>query len=188
MTRPTNTTTRIGQLRSILGINAREFASIAGISHGFLKRVEAGFANVSDQTCERLAYATGVDVEWLLGDGEDMCPTRLDLTTGEQVPMTREDFEQRSAKNLTGSLNPILSRMNDGRLLKIRAALEAAELHGKLNAAYYVLNRTLGELTDGIASSRAEAKQIRATCEERFAILLEADTAARKTKATRSGK
>ena len=102
--------------------------------------------------------------------------------------MTREDFESRSAKNLTGTLNPILSRMNDGRLLKIRAALEAAELHGKLNAAYYVLKRTLGELTDGIASSRAEAKQIRATFEERFAILLEADTAARKTKVTRSGK
>jgi transcriptional regulator with XRE-family HTH domain len=188
MARPINTSTRIGQLRSIIGLNAREYSSLAGISHGLLRRVEAGFATVSNQTIERLAYATGVDPEWLLGDGKDMCPTRLDLATGEQVPMTREDFEQRSAKNLTGSLNPILSRMNDGRLLKIRAALEAAELHGKLNAAYYVLNRTLGELTDGIASSRAEAKQMRATCEKRFAILLEADTAARKTKATRSGK
>ena len=188
MARPINTSTRIGQLRSIIGLNAREYSSLAGISHGLLRRVEAGFATVSNQTIERLAYATGVDPEWLLGDGKDMCPTRLDLETGEQVPMTREDFESRSAKNLTGTLNPILSRMNDGRLLKIRAALEAAELHGKLNAAYYVLNRTFGELIDGIASSRAEAKQMRATCEKRFAILLEADTAARKAKATRGGK
>ena len=61
-------------------------------------------------------------------------------------------------------------------------------MHGKLVAAYYVLNRMLGEMIDGIASSRAEAKQIRATFESRFAILLEADTAARKAKATRGGK
>ncbi len=188
MARPINTSTRIGQLRSIIGLNAREYSSLAGVSHGLLRRVEAGFATVSNQTIERLAYATGVDPEWLLGDGKDMCPTRLDLATGEQVPMTREGFEARSAKNLTGTLNPVFERMNDGRLLKVRAALEAAELHGKLNAAYYVLKRMLGEMTDGIASSRAEAKQIRATFDSRFAILLEADTAARKTKATRSGK
>ena len=188
MPRPISTATRIGQLRSTLGLNAREFASIAGISHGFLKRVEAGFSAVSDQTIERLAYATGVDPEWLLGDGKDMCPTRLDLETGEQVPMTSEFFEVRSAKNLTGTLNPVFERMNDGRLLKVRAALEAAEIHGKLNAAYYVLKRMLGEMTDGIASSRAEAKQIRATFDSRFAILLDADTAARKAKATRGGK
>ena len=188
MARPINTSTRIGQLRSILGLNAREYASLAGISHGLLRRVEAGFATVSNQTIERLAYATGADPEWLLGDGKDMCPTRLDLATGDQVPMTREDFEARSAKNLTGPLNPFSERMDDGRLLKIRAALRAAERHGKKGAAYHVLNRMLGEMIDGIASSRAEAKQIRATFDAEFAILLEADTAARKTKVTRSGK
>ena len=188
MARPINTATRIGQLRSTLGLNASEFASLAGISHGLLKRVEAGFATLSNQTIERLAYATGVDPDWLLGEGKNLCPTRLDLETGEQVPMTREDFEARSAKNLTGTLNPVFERMNDVRLLKVRAALEAAEIHGKLNAAYYVLKRMLGEMTDGIASSRAEAKQIRATFDSRFAILLDADTAARKAKATRSGK
>jgi len=188
MPRPINTATRIGQLRLTLGLNAREFAALAGISHGLLKRVEAGFATVSNQTTERLAYATGVDPEWLLGEGKNHCPTRLDLATGEQVPMTREDFEARTVRNLTGSLNPVFERMNDVRLLKVRAALEAAELHGKLNAAYYVLNRMLGEMIEGIASSRAEAKQIRATFDSRFAILLDADTAARKAKATRGGK
>ena len=188
MARPINTSTRIGQLRSILGLNAREYASLAGLSHGLLRRVEAGFATVSNQTIERLAYATGADPEWLLGHGKDMCPTRLDLSTGEQVPMTCEDFESRSAKNLTGPLNPFSERMDDGRLLKIRAALHAAERHGKKGAAYHVLNRTLGEMIDGIASSRAEAKQIRATFDAEFAILLEADTAARKSKTTRGGK
>lgn len=188
MARPINTATRIGQLRSTLGLNAREFAALAGISHGLLKRVEAGFATLSEQTTERLAYATGVDPEWLLGDGKNLCPTRLDLATGEQVPMTREDFEARSVKNLTGPLNPVFERMDDGRLLKVRAALRAAERHGKKGAAYYVLNRMLGEMTDGIASSRAEAKQIRATFDAEFAILLEADTAARKAKATRGSK
>ena len=188
MSRPINTTTRIGQLRSILGLNAREFASLAGISHGLLRRVEAGFATVSDQTTERLAYATGVDADWLFGEGKNLCPTRLDLATGEQVHMTREYFESRSAKNFTGSLNPVFERMNDVRLLKVRAALQAAELHGKLSAAYYVLNRMLGEMTDGIASSRVEVKKIRASFDAQYEILLEADTAARKAKATRGGK
>jgi transcriptional regulator with XRE-family HTH domain len=188
MARPINTTTRIGQLRSILGLNAREFASLAGISHGLLRRVEAGFATVSDQTTERLAYATGVDPEWMLGEGKNLCPTRLDLVTGEQVPMTREYFDVRSVKNLTGPLNPVFERMNDGRVLKIRAALQAAERHGKLNAAYYVLNRMLDEMTDGIASSRQEARQIRATFTAEYQTLLAADTAARKAKANRGGK
>lgn len=188
MARPINTSTRIGQLRSILGLNAREFAALAGISHGLLRRVEAGFANVSNQTIQRVGYVTGVDADWMLGEGEDMCPMRLDLATGEQVPMTREDFESRSAKNPTGPLQPVFERMNDGRLLKVRAALQAAERHGKLNAAYHVLKRMLDEMIDGIASSRAEAKQIRATFEAEYAILLEADTAARKAKATRGGK
>jgi transcriptional regulator with XRE-family HTH domain len=188
MARPINTATRIGQLRSTLGLNAREFASLAGISHGLLKRVEAGFATLSEQTTERLAYATGVDPEWLLGEGKNLSPTRLDLTTGEQVPMTRDDFEARSTKNLTGPLNPVFERMNDVRLLKIRAALQSAERHGKLNAAYHVLNRMLGEMVDGIASSRAEAKQMRATFDAEYACLLEADTVARKKKAARGSK
>jgi hypothetical protein len=55
-------------------------------------------------------------------------------------------------------------------------------------AAYHVLNRMLGEMIDGIASSRAEAKQMRATIDAEYALLLEADRAARKTKATRGGK
>jgi transcriptional regulator with XRE-family HTH domain len=188
MPRPINTATRIGQLRSVLGLNAREFASMVGMSHGFLKRVEAGYDTISNHNIERIAYVTGVDAEWMLGEGKDMCPTRFDLATGDQVPMTREDFESRSAKNLTGPLNPFSERMDDGRLLKIRAALRAAERHGKKGAAYHVLNRMLGEMIDGIASSRAEAKQIRATFDAEFAILLEADTAARKAKATRGGK
>jgi transcriptional regulator with XRE-family HTH domain len=188
MPRPINTTTRIGQLRAALGLNAREFASMVGMSHGFLKRVEAGYDVVSNQNIQRVAYVTGVDADWMLGEGKDMCPTRLDLATGEQVPMTREDFESRSTKNLTGPLQPVFERMNDGRLLKVRAALQAAERHGKLNAAYHVLKRMLDEMIDGIASSRAEAKQIRATFDAEYAILLEADTAARKAKVNRSGK
>ena len=163
MARPINTSTRIGQLRSVLGLNAREFASLVGISHGFLKRVEAGFDRVSDQPIERVAYVTGVDADWMLGEGKDMCPTRLDLATGKQVPMTREDFEAGPVKNLTGPLNPVFEDMDNHRLLRVRAALRAAERHGKLSAAYYVLNRMLSEMTDGIASSPAEAEEIRHT-------------------------
>jgi transcriptional regulator with XRE-family HTH domain len=188
MPRPINTATRIGQLRSTLGLNAREFASLAGISHGLLKRVEAGFATFSEQTTERLAYATGVDPDWLLGEGENIGPTRLDLASGEHVPMTRADFETRSAQNISGPLNPVFERMDDGRLLKVRAALRAAERHGKRGAAHYVLSRMLDEMIEGIASSRQEARQIRATFTAEYQALLEADTAARKDKARRGGK
>jgi transcriptional regulator with XRE-family HTH domain len=188
MPRPINTSTRIGQLRATLGLNARELASIAGISHGLLKRVEAGFATLSEQTTERLAYATGVDPDWLLGEGENLSPTRLDLVTGDHVPMTRADFDARSAKNLSGPLNPVFERMDDGRLLKVRAALQAAERHGKRGAAYHVLSRMLDEMIEGIASSRQEAREIRATFTAEYQALLEADTAARKAKANRGGK
>jgi transcriptional regulator with XRE-family HTH domain len=163
MPRPINTTTRIGQLRSILGIKGQEFAALAGISYGLLRRVEAGFATISTRRTERIAFAVGVDPEWLLGKGENLRPTRLDPATGEQVPMTREDFEAGPVKNLTGPLNPVFERMNDDLLLKFRAALHAAELHGKLSAAYYVLDRTLGEMMDRIASSREEAEEMRGT-------------------------
>jgi len=163
MPRPINTSTRIGQLRSILGLKAQEFAMLAGISHGMLRRVEAGFSTISTRTTERIAFAIGVDPEWLLGKGENMCPTRLDLATGKQVPMTREDFEAGLVKNLTGPLNPVFEVMDDDQLLKVRAALRAAERHGKKGAAYHVLNRILREITDGIASSPAEAEAMRST-------------------------
>jgi transcriptional regulator with XRE-family HTH domain len=183
MPRPINTTTRIGQLRSTLGINAREFATLAGISHGLLKRVEAGFETVSTRTTERLAYATGVDPDWLLGAGEDNQPLRLDLATGDLVPLTREDFEAGTAKNLTGPLNPVFDRMDDARLLKIRAALRATERHGKRGAAYHVLKRMLGEMIEGVASTEYEAKQIRATFEREYQLLLDAESNRIRTRA-----
>lgn len=163
MPRPINITTRIGQIRSILGLDARTFASLAGISHGFLKRVEAGLDTLSTRTTERIAFAIGVEPEWLLGGGEDLRPTRLDPATGEQVLMTREDFEAGPVKNLAGPLNPVFERINSELLLKVRAALQAAELNGKLSAAYYVLDRTLSEMMDRIASSREEAEKMKAT-------------------------
>ena len=95
MARPINTTTRIGLLRSTLGLNAQDFAALAGISVGALRKIEAGFDTLSTRTTERLAYASGVDPDWLLGAGEDNLPLRLDLATGELVPLTREDFEFR---------------------------------------------------------------------------------------------
>ena len=171
MARPINTTTRIGQLRSILGLKGQEFAALAGVSHGLLRRVEAGFATISRRRTERIAFVIGVDPEWLLGGGENLCPTRLDSVTGEQVPMTRGDFEVGLVKNPTGPLNPVFERMNDDLLLKIRAALQAAELHGKLSAAYYVIGRTLGEMADRIASSPAEAEEIRRTFDSQLKAL-----------------
>jgi transcriptional regulator with XRE-family HTH domain len=163
MPRPINTTTRIGQLRSILGLSAQELAMVAGISHGLLRRVEAGFATISKRTTERIAFAIGVDPEWMLGGGKNLCPTRLDPVTGEQVPMTREDFKSGPAKNLSGPLNLVFERMDNVLLLKVRAALHAAERHGKKAAAYHVLDRILDEMTEGIASSPAEAEAIRST-------------------------
>ena len=163
MPRPINTATRIGQLRFILGLDACAFASLAGISHGLLRRVEAGFARLSNRTIERLAYVTGVDADWMLGEGKDMCPTRLDPDTGDQVGMTRGDFVAGPVKNLAGPLNPAHERMTSELLLKVRASFQAAERYGKLGAAYYVLERTLGEIIDRIASSREEAEKMRCT-------------------------
>jgi len=163
MPRPINTTTRIGQLRSILGLKAHEFATLAGISPGFLRRVESGYDNISTQSTERIAFAVGVDPDWLLGGGEDLCPTRLDPVTGELVPMTRGDFEVEPVKNLTGPLNPVFECMDDDLMLKVRASLRAAERHMKKGAAYHVLDRTLRELADRIASSPAEVEEMRST-------------------------
>jgi transcriptional regulator with XRE-family HTH domain len=163
MPRPINTTTRIGQLRSILGLKAHEFATLAGISPGFLRRVESGYDSISTQSTERIAFAVGVDPDWLLGGGDDLCPTRLDPVTGELVSMTRGDYEVGPVKNLTGPLNPVFERMNDDMLLRVRAALHAAERHTKKGAAYHVLDRTLGEMMDRIASSPAEAEEMRGT-------------------------
>ncbi|MBN8457557.1 MAG: helix-turn-helix transcriptional regulator [Verrucomicrobia bacterium] len=183
MARPINTSTRIGLLRSTLGLNAQDFAALAGISVGALRKIEAGFDTLSTRTTERLAYASGVDPDWLLGAGEDNLPLRLDLATGNMVPLTREDFEAGTAKNPTGPLNPVFDRMDDVRLLKIRAALRATERHGKRGAAYHVVSRVIGDMIEGVASTDYEAKQIRATFEREYQLLLEAETAQIKTRA-----
>jgi len=133
--------------------------------------VESGYDNISTRSTERIAFIIGVDPEWLLGGGEELCPTRLDSVTGEQVPMTRGDFEAGAVKNPGGPLNPVFERMDDELLLKIRAALQAAELHGKLSAAYHVLKRRVGEMMDLIASSPAEAEEMRRTFESQLKAL-----------------
>ena len=163
MPRPINTTTRIGQLRSILGLKAQEFAMLAEISHGLLKRVEAGYDTLSTKTTERIAFAIGVDPAWLLGGGEEHRPTRLDLQSGEIVPLTRESFSVRMEKNLTGPLSPSLDRIHNEKALLLLACLRTAERFGKSGAAHYLTDCLLADLISRLARSQEEAEAMRST-------------------------
>lgn len=163
MPRPINTATRIGQLRSILGLKAREFAMLAGISHGVLKQVEAGFATLSTKTTERIAFAVGVDPAWLLGGGKDHRPTRLDPSSGESVPLTRESYLAPTEKNMSGPLSPLLDRIHHEKALTLLACLRTAERFGKPGASHYLADCLIKDMLDRLARSPAEAKAMRST-------------------------
>ncbi len=171
MPRPINTATRIGQLRSILGLNAKEFAMLAGICHGLLRRVEAGFSTLSTRTTERLAFTIGVDPAWLLGGGEEHRPTRLDHSSGEIVPLTRESYLARTEENQTGPLSPALDLIHREKALMLLACLRTAERFGKPGAAHYLADCLLADLSSRLARSQEEAEAMRSTfASERKAI------------------
>jgi len=161
MPRPINTATRIGQLRSILGLKAQEFAMLAGISQGMLKRVEGGFDPLSTRATERLAFAIGVDPAWLLGEGEEHRPTRLDVSSGVIVPLTRESFSARTEKNLTGPLSPSLDRIHREKALMLLACLRTTERFGTPGAAHYLADRLLADMINRLARSQEEAEAMR---------------------------
>ncbi len=163
MARPINTATRIGQLRSILGLKAQEFAMLAGISHGLLRRVEAGFSTISTRTTERIAFAIGVDPAWLLGGGEEHRPTRLDHTSGEIVPLTRESYLARTEENLTGPLSPALDLIHNEKARMLLACLRTAERFGKSGAAHYLTDCLFADLISRLARSQEEAETMRST-------------------------
>lgn len=163
MPRPVNTATRIGQLRSILGLKAQEFAMLAGISRGLLKRVEAGFATLSTKTTEQLAFAIGVDPAWLLGGGEDHRPTRLDTSSGESIPLTRESYLARPVKNMTGPLSPLLDRIHHEKALMLLACLRTAERFGISGASHYLVDCLIENMFNRLASSPSETEAMRST-------------------------
>ena len=175
MPRPINTTTRIGQLRSHLGLDAKTFARLAGCSVSMIQKCEQGIESISHETAERLAFATAVEPEWLLGSGKSNNPTRFDLATGTSVPLTREDFNSRTHKNLEGPLNPLLERMHEARALKLIAAFRTAERHGILGPYNYLFSRLLSDLFERFAPSKADAKRMRATFENEMRLVLEED-------------
>ena len=161
MPRPINTTTRIGQLRSVLGLNAREFASIVGMSHGFLKRVEAGYDTLSTATTERLAFATGVDAQWLLGKGEDLQPTWFDPKVGRTAPFTRDDFTAKREALPADSIGPVLETVIRASSLKVLASLRDAARHNTLGAALYLVDRLLQEMPAKLGWSAEDAEKMR---------------------------
>lgn len=163
MPRPINTTTRVGQLRSLLRLDAASFAQLAGISVSMLSKCEQGLERLSRESCERMAFAIGISPEWLQGEGEDHQPMRLDLNTGEMVPFTREVFESKRRKNLSGRLHPFLARMHEARAQQLLALFRTAERHGKLGGAYYLFSRFLEDVMERQSLTDREAQQMRKT-------------------------
>lgn len=173
MPRPINTSTRVGQLRALLRMNAASFAQLAGISVSMLTKCEQGIERLSRESCERMAFTIGISPEWLQGEGEDHQPMRFDLETGEMVPFTREDFESKRRANLSGPLHPFLARMHEARALQLLAMFRTAERHGKLGSAYYLFSRMLEDVMDRLALTDAEARRMRCTFEAEHGKLLQ---------------
>lgn len=161
MPRPINTTTRIGQLRTILGLKAREFSTLAGISFGTLRLVEAGYNTLSTATTERIAFATGVDPQWLLGNGEDLQPTWFDPKAGRTAPFTRDDFTANRDALPAESIGPVLETVIHASSLKVLASLQNAARHNTLGAALYLVDRLLQEMPDKLGWSAEDTEKMR---------------------------
>lgn len=166
MPRPINTTTRVGQLRALLRLNSASFSQLAGISPSMLAKCEQGIERLSRESCERMAFSIGISPEWLQGEGEDHMPMRFDLDTGTMVPFTREDFETKRRKNLSGPLHPFLARMHEARALELLALFRTAERHGKLGNAYYLFSRLREDVIERLALTDGEVKRMRRTFKE----------------------
>jgi len=87
----------IGALREILGQTQAEFAAMIGISRDAVASWECGRNPLSAGYARRIAHATGVDPQALLGAG----PLRVHLAE-PQRPYTREEF-QRHRKHYWGN-------------------------------------------------------------------------------------
>lgn len=138
-----------------------------------LSKCEQGLERLSRESCERMAFAIGISPEWLQGEGEDHQPMRLDLDTGEMVPFTREVFESKRRKNLSGPLHPFLARMHEARAQQLLALFRTAERHGKLGSAYYLFGRLLEDAIERLTLTKGEATRMRKTFEAEFAAVLE---------------
>ena len=175
MPRPINTTTRPGQLRNLLDIGVEEFAEVTGLSTHMIRSIECGRERLSRKAAEGIAFGTGADTEWLLGEGRDNFPTTLDLASGDVVPYTREHYRQRTApKNPGDPLHPFLNDIYRARCLRLLAFLRAAERKGKASAALYLFQRLLDDGVEKLERFPAERKRMREMIEEEFASELEA--------------
>jgi transcriptional regulator with XRE-family HTH domain len=168
--RPVNTTTRPGQLRNLLNVSVEEFAEIAGLSTHMIRSIESGREPLSRQAAEGISFGTGVDTEWLLGQGRSHLPTTLDLNSGEHIPYTREHYRQRSTPRNPGEpLNPFLNDVCLVRCRRLMAFLRAAERKGKAPAALYLFKRFIDDGVEKLESFPSEQKRMRQMIEEEFA-------------------
>lgn len=175
MPRPINTATRPGQLRNLLNIGVEEFAEVTGLSTHMIRSIECGRERLSRQAAEGIAFGTGVDTEWLLGEGRDNFPTTLDLASGDIVPYTREHYRQRTAtKNPGDPLHPFLNDIYRVRCMRLLAFLRAAERKGKAPAALYLFKRFIDDGVEKLEKFPAERKRMRKMIEEEFAREVEA--------------
>ncbi len=123
--------------------------------------MEAGFITLSAATTERLAFATGVDAQWLLGNGEDLQPTWFDPKVGRTAPFTRDDFTANREALPADSIGPILETVIRASSLKVLASLRDAARHNTLGAALYLVERLLQEMPDKLDWSAEDAEKMR---------------------------
>lgn len=169
MPRPVNTTTRPGQLRNLLNVGIEEFSEVAGLSTHMIRSIESGRQPLSRQAAEGIAFGTGVDTEWLLGEGRKNLPTTLDLASGERIPYTRDHYKQRSAAKTSGDRHhPLLNDLYLVRCRRLLAFLRAAERKGKAPAALYLFKRFIDDGVRKLESFPAEQKRMHQMIEEEF--------------------
>ncbi len=65
----------IVQLRESRRLTGRQLAKLAGISNSSLARIEAGFANPSYETLQKIAAALQVDIKDIIGETDGEKPT-----------------------------------------------------------------------------------------------------------------
>src|SRR5262249_55520046 len=79
-------------LRKVLELNQGEFAELVGISFHLIPSIELRRARLTWTTARKIAAATGVAVNWLVG-GTPVHP----IKTEEGEPWTLEDFRKAQA-------------------------------------------------------------------------------------------
>ena len=121
MARCKNPNPCVRKLRTELGLQQAEFASIFGVTREAIEQIERGVASLSAGLAKCMSIATGIDENWLLeGDAEKPMKDYLGRDFSRQY--LDEWWDRREQKPLSGSVD--LSRVLYALFLNLGTLLE----------------------------------------------------------------